>query len=78
MITPQLDGFEIRYLEPKGPIMALYDAGGQELARLRNYDFDSSGSRNKIMWQAATGGDLYIVVGNEDAFGIFELIVTER
>ena len=61
-----------------GTTMALYDAGGRVLARLRNYDFDSTGSRNKIMWQAATGGDLYIVVGNEDAFGIFELIVTER
>ena len=61
-----------------GTTMALYDAGGRVLARLRNYDFDSSGGRNKIMWQAATGGDLYIVVGNEDAFGIFELIVTER
>ena len=56
--------------------MALYDAGGRVLARLRNYDFDSS--RSKIMWQAATAGDYYIVVGNEDAFGIFELIVTER
>ena len=61
-----------------GTTMALYDAGGRVLARLRNYDFDSTGSRNKIMWQAATGGDLYIVVGNEDAFGIFELFVTER
>ena len=61
-----------------GTTMALYDAGDRVLARLRNYDFDSSGSRNKIMWQAATGGDLYIVVGNQDAFGIFELIVTER
>ena len=61
-----------------GTTMALYDAGGRVLARLNNYDFDSSGSRKKIMWQASTGGDLYIVVGNEDAFGIFELIVTER
>ena len=61
-----------------GTTMALYDAGGRVLARLSNYDFSSSRSRNKIMWQAATGGDLYIVVGNEDAFGIFELIVTEK
>ena len=59
-----------------GTTMALYDAGGRVLARLRNYDFSSSRSRNKIMWQAATGGDYYIVVGNEDAFGIFSLTVT--
>ena len=59
-----------------GTTMALYDAGGRVLARLRDY-FSSNGSRNKIMWQAATGGDYYIVVGNEDAFGIFSLTVTE-
>ena len=58
--------------------MALYDPGGRVLARLRNYDFSSNGSRRKIMWQAATGGDLYIVAGDEDTLGIFELIVTER
>ena len=38
-----------------GTTMALYDAGGRVLARLRNY-LSSNGSRNKIMWQAATGG----------------------
>ena len=57
-----------------GTTMALYDASGRVLARLSNYDFSSS--RSKIMWQAATGGDYYIVVGNEDAFGIFSLTVT--
>ena len=59
-----------------GTTMALYDASGRVLARLRNYDFDSNSSRNKIMWQAPTGGDYYILVGNEAALGIFELIVT--
>ena len=61
-----------------GTTMALYDADGRVLARLSNYDFSSSRSRNKIMWQAATAGDYYIVVGNEDAFGIFALTVTVR
>ena len=62
--------------EAAGTTMALYDANGRVLARLSNYDFSSSRSRNKIMWQAATGGDYYIVVGNEDAFGVFSLTVT--
>ena len=62
--------------EAAGTTMALYDASGRVLARLSNYDFSSSRSRNKIMWQAATGGDYYIVVGNEDAFGVFSLTVT--
>ena len=62
--------------EAAGTTMALYDASGRVLAGLSNYDFSSSRSRNKIMWQAATGGDYYIVVGNEDAFGVFSLTVT--
>ena len=60
-----------------GSIMALYDAGGQELARLNNYDFSSNRSRNKIMWQAATGGDYYIAIGDENTLGNFALTVTE-
>ena len=71
-----LDYFRgVRRGEAAGTTMALYDAGGRVLARLSNYDFSSN--RSKIMWQAATGGDLYIVVGNEDAYGIFSLTVTE-
>ncbi len=61
-----------------GTTMALHDAGGRILARLSDYDFSSNRSRNKIRWQAATGGDYYIVVGNEDAFGVFALTVTVR
>ena len=61
-----------------GTTMALHEAGGRVLARLSDYDFSSNRSRNKIMWQAATGGDYYIVVGNEDAFGVFALTVTAR
>ena len=62
--------------DPTGTIMALYDAGGRVLARLRDYDFSPNRSRNEIMWQAMTGGDYYIVVGNEDVVGDFELTVT--
>ena len=59
-----------------GSIMALYDASGQELARLNNYDFSSNRSRNKIMWRAVTGGDYYILVGDENTLGTFTLTVT--
>ena len=62
--------------DPAGPIMALFDAGGRELARLVDYDFSQNRIRNKITWQAATGGDYYIVVGNGVTLGIFALTVT--
>ena len=57
--------------------MTLYDAGGRVLARLNDYDFSETRIRNKIVWQAATGGDYYIVVGNENTEGIFVFSVTE-
>ena len=59
-----------------GSIMALYDAGGQVLASLDDYDFSSNRSQNNIMWQAVTGGDYYIVVGDQNTVGTFTLTVT--
>ena len=59
-----------------GSIMALYDASGQLLARLNDYDFSAQRIRNKITWQAVTGGDYYIVVGDEKTLGTFALTVT--
>ena len=67
-----------RWDDPAGPIMALFDAEGQELARLRNYDFSQNSIRNKIVWQAVTRGDYYVVVGNGVILGSFALTVTVR
>ena len=60
-----------------GSIMALYDAGGRVLASLDDYDFSEQRTRNKITWQAVTGGDYYILVGDENTLGSFTLTVTE-
>ena len=65
----------MRLSYPSRPIMALFDAGGQELARL---DFASNSNRsNKMMWQAVTGGDYYIAVGDGATFGSLTLTVTD-
>ena len=67
-----------RWSYPSRPIMALFDADGQELARLENSDFSSNSSRsNKMMWQAVTGGDYHIAVGDGAIFGSFTLTVTD-
>ena len=58
-----------------GSIMALYDAGGRVLASLDDYDFSEQRIRNKIIWQAVTGGDYYIVIGDENTLGNFEFTV---
>ena len=68
-----------RWSYPSRPIMALFDAGGQELARLEDSNFSSNSNRsNKMMWQAVTGGDYYIGVGDGATFGSFTLTVTEE
>ena len=56
------------------PILALFDAGGQEFARLNHYVF---GSQDKMMWQAVTRGDYYIVVGDTVTDGSITLTVTD-
>ena len=56
------------------PILALFDAGGQEFARLNHYVF---GSQDKMMWQAVTRGDYYIVVGDTVTDGFITLTVTD-
>ena len=56
------------------PILALFDAGGQELVRLNHYVF---GSQDKMMWQAVTRGDYYIVVGDTVTHGSITLTVTD-
>ena len=67
-----------RWSYPSRPIMALFDAGGQELARLEDSNFSSNSNRsNKMMWQAVTGGDYYIAVGDGATFGSFTLTVTD-
>ena len=58
--------------DPWRPIMVLFDAGGQELARLEGDD----SSQNIMMWQAVTGGDYYIAVGDGATFGSLTLTVT--
>ena len=67
-----------RWSYPSRPIMALFDAGGYELARLEDSNFSSNSNRsNKMMWQAVTGGDYYIAVGDGATFGSFTLTVTD-
>ena len=61
-----------RLSDPWRPIMVLFDAGGQELARLEGDD----SSQNMMMWQAVTGGDYYIAVGDGATFGSLTLTVT--
>ena len=61
------------------PLLAVYDTGGTEHTRLMGYDF--SGLIVPIIdlqWQAVTGGDYYIVVGEGNTDGTAEFSVTER
>ena len=56
--------------------MALFDAEGQELARLK-YENDLW-LQDKMMWQSVNRGYYYIVVGNGEITAVFALTVTVR
>ena len=72
VFTLDVDSY-VEWADAADPLMTLFDVGGQELARLEEYDL----GQNKITWQAATGGDYYIVVGGGSRAGSFTLTVTE-
>ena len=56
------------------PILALFDAAGQELARLNH---DIFGSQDKMMWQAVTRGDDYIGIGDRVTHGSITFTVAD-
>lgn len=62
-----------RATEPTGPIMALYDAGGQELSSLDEVTF----AQNEVAWRALTAGPIHIVVGDGATAGYFTVTVDQ-
>ena len=60
------------------PLLAVYTANGQEHTRLMGYDFHENGVRSiDLQWQALTGGDYYIVIGDGNTEGAGAFSVTE-
>ena len=77
VLTLNWESYSFRQSYTARPFLALFDADGQEHTRLMGYDF--SGNRVPsidLMWQAVTGGDYYIVVGDGNTVGTFTLTVT--
>ena len=76
VFTLYWESYEI-WADSADPLMTLFDADGRVLASLRDYDSSAERNRNRIIWQAVTGGDYYIGVGNGVTRGFFALTVTE-
>ena len=77
VLTLNWESYSFRQSYTARPFLALFDADGQEHTRLMGYDF--SGNRVPsidLMWQAVTGGDYYIVVGDGNTDGSLTLTVT--
>ena len=77
VITLDWESYSFRQSYTARPFLALFDADGQEHTRLMGYDYYENGVQSiDLMWQAVTGGDYYIVVGDGNTDGSLTLTVT--
>ena len=79
VLTLNWESYSFRQSYTAHPLLAVFDTDGTEHTRLMGYDF--SGIRVPsidLHWQAVTGGDYYIVVGDRNTDGISAFSVTER
>ena len=62
----------------ESPLLAVYSANGQEQTRLMGYDlYGTEVPSIGLVWQAVTGGDYYIVIGDGNTQGASAFSVTE-
>ena len=79
VLTLNWESYSFRQSYTARPIVALFDADGQEHTRLMGYNYYENGVQSiDLMWQAVTGGDYYIVVGDGNTDGSLTLTVTVR
>ncbi len=79
VLTLNWESYSFRESYTARPLLALFDADGQEHTRLMGYDFSENRVQSiDLMWQAVTGGDYYIVVGDGNTDGTAAFSVTER
>ena len=69
--------YSFRESSTERPLLAVYSSNGQEHTRLMGYDFSRiSVPSIDLEWQAVTGGDYYIVIGDGNTEGAGAFYVT--
>ena len=71
------ESYSFRQSYTARPLLAVFDTDGTEHTRLMGYDFSRiSVPSIDLQWQAVTGGDYYIVIGDGNTDGIAAFSVT--
>ena len=70
LLTLDWEYYSFRESSTERPLLAVYSSNGQEHTRLMGYDFSRiSVPSIDLQWQAVTGGDYYIVIGDGNTEG---------
>ena len=70
VLTLDWEYYSFRESSTERPLLAVYSSNGQEHTRLMGYDFSRiSVPSIDLQWQAVTGGDYYIVIGDGNTEG---------
>ena len=79
VVTLDWEYYSFRESYTERPLLAVYSANGQEHTRLMGYDFYENGVTSiDLLWQALTGEDYYIVIGDGNTEGAGAFSVTVR
>ena len=79
VLSPYWEYYSFRESYTERPLLTVYSANGQEHTRLMGYDFHENGVRSiDLGWQALTGGDYYIVIGDGNTVGAGAIILRNR
>ena len=77
LLTLDWEYYSFRESSTERPLLAVYSANGQEHTRLMGYDFHENRVRIiSLQWQAVTGGDYYIEIGDGNTEGAGAFYVT--
>ena len=77
VLTLDWEYYSFRESSTESPLWAVYSSNGQEHTRLMGYDFSRiSVPSIDLQWQAVTGGDYYIVIGDGNTEGAGAFYVT--
>ena len=77
LLTLDWESYSFRQSYTARPLLAVFDTDGTEHTRLMGYDFSRiSVPSIDLQWQAVTGGDYYIVIGDRNTDGTAAFSVT--
>ena len=78
LLTLNWEYYEFRENYTESPLLAVYNANGQEQTRLMGYElYEKGGPSIGLVWRAVAGGDYYFVIGDGNTVGASAFSISE-